>query len=148
MSDLLGGNEWNKENESDKTAHWLPYGLPIVVLEKLLWFWNSLNALVIRIVFKEDLCIFILACLLTHLYWHTITDNCLKNIFFQKLFLFDSCTIIDASLGYILVAQMVVSAYNVGDLGLIPGSGRSPGEGNGNPLQYSCLENPMDRETW
>ena len=37
------------------------------------------------------------------------------------------------------------SAYNAGDLGSIPGSGRSPGEGNGNPLQYSCLENPMDR---
>ena len=36
------------------------------------------------------------------------------------------------------------SAYNMGDLGLIPGSGRSPGEGNGKPLQYSCLENPMD----
>ena len=36
------------------------------------------------------------------------------------------------------------SAHNVGDLGSIPGSGRSPGEGNGNPLQYSCLENPMD----
>ena len=35
------------------------------------------------------------------------------------------------------------SACCVGDLGLIPGSGRSPGEGNGNPLQYSCLENPM-----
>ena len=35
-------------------------------------------------------------------------------------------------------------AYNVGDLGSIPGSGRSSGEGNGNPLQYSCLENPMD----
>ena len=34
------------------------------------------------------------------------------------------------------------------DLGSIPGSGRSPGEGNGNPLQYSCLENPMDRGTW
>ena len=37
------------------------------------------------------------------------------------------------------------SACNAGDLGLIPGSGRSPGEGNGNPLQYSCLENPIDR---
>ena len=35
-----------------------------------------------------------------------------------------------------------------GDLGSIPGSGRSPGGGNGNPLQYSCLENPMDREAW
>ena len=40
------------------------------------------------------------------------------------------------------------SACNEGDLGSIPGSGRSPGEGNGNPLQYSCLENPMDREAW
>ena len=37
------------------------------------------------------------------------------------------------------------SVCSVGDLGLIPGLGRSPGEGNGNPLQYSCLENPMDR---
>ena len=37
---------------------------------------------------------------------------------------------------------------NAGDRGSIPGSGRSPGEGNGNPLQYSCLENPMDREAW
>ena len=41
-----------------------------------------------------------------------------------------------------------VSAYNVGNPGSILGSGRSPGEGNGNPLQYSCLENPMDRGTW
>ena len=41
-----------------------------------------------------------------------------------------------------------VSAYNAGDLGSIPGSGRSPGEGNDNPLQYSCLENLMDRRTW
>ena len=40
------------------------------------------------------------------------------------------------------------SAYNAGDLGSIPGSGRSPGEGNGNPLQYSCLGSPMDREVW
>ena len=37
------------------------------------------------------------------------------------------------------------SACNVGDLGLIPGLGRSPGEGHGNPIQYSCLGNPMDR---
>ena len=48
-----------------------------------------------------------------------------------------------------LVAQMVkASAYNAGDLGSIPGSGRFLGEGNGSPLQYSCLENPMDREAW
>ena len=40
------------------------------------------------------------------------------------------------------------SVYNVGDLGLTPGLGRSPGEGNGNPLQYYCLENPTDRGAW
>ena len=40
------------------------------------------------------------------------------------------------------------SACNAGDLGSIPGSGRSPGEGNGSPLQYSCLGNPMDRGAW
>ena len=40
------------------------------------------------------------------------------------------------------------SAYNAGDVGLIPGSVRSPGEGNGNPLQYSCLGNPMNRGAW
>ena len=40
------------------------------------------------------------------------------------------------------------SDYNLGDPGLIPGSGRSPGEGNGNRLQYSCLENPMDGGAW
>ena len=40
------------------------------------------------------------------------------------------------------------SAYNVGDLGSIPGSGRSPGGGCGNPLQYSCLGNPMDQGAW
>ena len=41
-----------------------------------------------------------------------------------------------------------VSACNAGDLGLIPGLGRSLGEGNGNTLQYSCLENPVDRGAW
>ena len=45
-------------------------------------------------------------------------------------------------------SEVKASASNAGDPGSIPGSGRSPGEGNGNPLQYSCLENPMDRGTW
>ena len=40
------------------------------------------------------------------------------------------------------------SVYNVGDLGSSPGLGRSPGEGNGNPLEYYCLENPMDSGAW
>ena len=41
-----------------------------------------------------------------------------------------------------------VSVYNAGDLGSIPGLGRSAGEGSGNPLQYYCLKNPMDRGAW
>ena len=45
-------------------------------------------------------------------------------------------------------SEVKVSACNAGDLGLIPGLGRSPGEGNGNPLQYSCRENPMDGRAW
>ena len=45
-------------------------------------------------------------------------------------------------------SEVKASASNEGDLGSIPGSGRSPGEGNGNPLQYSCLENPMDGGAW
>jgi len=45
-------------------------------------------------------------------------------------------------------SEVKASAYNAGDPGPIPGSGRSPREGNGNPLQYSCLENPMDGEAW
>ena len=50
-----------------------------------------------------------------------------------------------------LVAQTVKRAYNAGDLGNVgstSGLRRSPGEGNGNPLQYSCLENPTDRGAW
>ena len=45
-------------------------------------------------------------------------------------------------------SEVKTSACNAGDLGSTPWSGRSPGEGNGNPLQYSCLENPMDRRPW
>ena len=45
-------------------------------------------------------------------------------------------------------AEVKASAYTVGDLGSIPGWGRSSGDGNGNPLQYSCLENPRDRGAW
>ena len=51
-------------------------------------------------------------------------------------------------LGFPGGSEVKVFACNVGDLGSIPGSGRSPGERNGNPLQYSCLENPMDGGAW
>ena len=45
-------------------------------------------------------------------------------------------------------SEIKASACNAGDPGSVPGSGRYPGEGNGNPLQYACLENPMDRGAW
>ena len=48
------------------------------------------------------------------------------------------------ALGFPGGSEVKASACNAGDLGSIPGSGRSPGEGNSNPLQNSCLENPMD----
>ena len=47
-----------------------------------------------------------------------------------------------------MVRNPTAKAGDAGDAGLIPGSGRSPGEGNGNPLQYSYLENSMDRKAW
>ena len=47
-----------------------------------------------------------------------------------------------------LILPNIIDIPWVRDLGSIPGSGRSPGEGNGNPLQYSCLENPMDGGAW
>ena len=47
-----------------------------------------------------------------------------------------------------MVKNSLANEGDVGDVGLIPGLGRSPGEGHGQPLQYSCLENPMDRRSW
>ena len=47
-----------------------------------------------------------------------------------------------------MVKKLPASAGDIKDMGLIPGSGRSPGGGYGNPLQYYCLENPMDRGAW
>ena len=57
-------------------------------------------------------------------------------------------TLPNATLGFPGGSLSKESACNAGDLSPIPGLGRSPGEGHGNPLQYSCLENPMDIETW
>ena len=48
----------------------------------------------------------------------------------------------------LVVKNPPTNAQDLRDVGSIPGSGRSPGEGNGNPLQYSCLENPVDRGAW
>ena len=64
--------------------------------------------------------------------------------FIKRLFSFSSLS----AIGFPGGSDGKASACNAGDLGLIPGSGRCPGEVNGNPLQYSCLENPMDGEAW
>ena len=56
--------------------------------------------------------------------------------------------LLQASQMALVVENPLVNAGDIRDTGLIPGLGRSPGEGNGNPLQSSCLENPMDRGAW
>ena len=53
-----------------------------------------------------------------------------------------------ASQVVLMVKNLPANAGDIRNVGFIPGSGRSPGGGNGNPLQYSCLENPMDRGAW
>ena len=58
------------------------------------------------------------------------------------------CQLLHLQMGFTGGSKVKASACNAGDLGSIPGLGRSPGEGNGNPLQYSCLENPMDGGAW
>ena len=82
---------------------------------------------------------------------------CLKLLIFLPVILIPACASSSTALhmmysAYILCfpggSEVKASACNAGDLGLIPGLGRSPGEGNGNPLQYSCLENPMDGGAW
>ena len=58
------------------------------------------------------------------------------------------CSPLRQGYGGAVVKNLPANAGDTRDTGSIPGSGRSPGEGNGNPLQYSCLENPMDRGPW
>ena len=76
--------------------------------------------------------------------FHLLRNDDLKKIFFKSILLYFSK---DHYLKfYSGGSDGKVSACNVGDLGSIPGLGRSPGEGNGNPLQHSCPENPIDGE--
>ena len=60
----------------------------------------------------------------------------------------ETYVLVSAQKGFPLSSVGTEPACNAGDPGSIPGSGRSPEEGNSNPLQYSCLENPMDTGTW
>ena len=71
-------------------------------------------------------------------------DYILEGLFHMKASTFNSIsTLLGPSL-----AEVKASAWNAGDLGSIPGLGRSPGEGNGTPLLYSCLENPTEGGAW
>ena len=83
---------------------------------------------------------------LTHLSWTSDGDSKEKIISYPAIW----CDMWwqRASQAEIVVKTSSATAGDVRDAGLIPGSGRSPGGGNGNPLQYSCLENPMDRGAW
>ena len=80
-----------------------------------------------------------------YFYWKEIASNKVQQSAYKAVVLYNKHT---------LKAYKVLANTKVGfpsgcvDVGSIPGSGRSPGEGNGNPLQYSCLENPMDRGAW
>ena len=82
--------------------------------------------------------------------WHTSSLE-MQNLRLQPRFAESDSTIQPLPLtleGFPGGSDGKESACNAGDPGLIPGSGRSPGEGNGNPLQYSCLENSIDRKAW
>ena len=61
---------------------------------------------------------------------------------------FNLLVVLLSAVGFLGGSDDKESAHNAGDLGLIPRLGKFPGEGNGNPLQYSCLENPMDGRAW
>ena len=72
-----------------------------------------------------------------------VTDRCLGCVDIPGPF-----WVVAIVMGFPGGSHSTKSACNAEDLGLIPGLGRSPGEGNGNPLQYSGLENPMERDAW
>ena len=71
-----------------------------------------------------------------------------STLYYEIDFVFDDFAQLQANVGFAGDSDSKESARNEGDLGSIPGSGRSPGKENGYALQYSCLENPMDRGAW
>ena len=81
--------------------------------------------------------------------WSTVHSSCCFccTAKVSQLYMY-VCMYVYTYIGFPGGSEVKASACNVGDLGSIPGSGRSPGEGNGNPPQYSCLENPMDGGAW
>ena len=82
------------------------------------------------------------------LFLFNVSINLLFNELHFKHFVFRKCKFLWASLVSQLVKKLPAKAEDAKDVGSIPGSGRSSGEGNGNPLQDSCLENPIDSRAW
>ena len=72
----------------------------------------------------------------------------LRNLHFKNMIKYFGTKIFKNEVRFPGGSDSKESAHNAVDLGSLPGSGRPPGEGNGNPLQYSCLDNPMDRGAW
>ena len=86
--------------------------------------------------------------------WSLLNLSCIFSILVSRLFICNSTLLSRFWIMFNIIKVFLdgldgkVSVHNVGDLGSIPGLGRSPGEGNDNPLQHYCLENPMDRGAW
>ena len=80
--------------------------------------------------------------------WSTLSADIEETFKTQVGFLLSGCCIVLLLLGFPGDSDGKEYACQAGDLGSVPGLGRSPGEGNGNPLQYSCLETSMDRGAW
>ena len=89
-----------------------------------------------------------LICCKWYCFLSLISGLLLVSVYRSIIVVYCFCVGFTAGMGFPGSLDGKASAYNVGDPGSIPGSGTSPGEGNGNPLQYSCLENPMDRGAW
>ena len=79
---------------------------------------------------------------------HLLTDKLYVHVLKRKHWKSYVCISVSIRMGFPSWLSGKESAYNADDVGWVPGLGRSSGEGNGNPLQYSCLGNPMDRGAW
>ena len=79
---------------------------------------------------------------------HLFIDKLYVHVLKRKRWKSCVCISVSIRMGFPSWLSGKESAYKAGDAGWVPGLGRSPGEGNGNPIQYSCLGNPMDRGAW
>ena len=128
-----GGNSWMTNTHTDTHKKLLKcFQIACIIWHYTSNVWGSHQFHIISILLGLFFFFLILAILMD------ISLSFLFVLFWFLMMMYVGCSSSDSK----------ASAYNVGDPGSIPGSGRSPGEGNGNPLQYSCLENPMDWGFW